>query len=60
MELHSVAVSVVAILLIYHQVTTRFPLFPWNDVARYTKKEMVLEAGFNGILMGTALVEWAP
>ena len=44
-----------ALLLIYHQVTTWVPLFPWNDVEGFSRKEMLLETGFNGLLMGTGL-----
>jgi hypothetical protein len=39
-------------LLIYHQVTTVVPLFPWNDVQKYSWKELLAEAGTNGLLMG--------
>jgi hypothetical protein len=55
MEKHLAAVILGAALLIYHQITTWCPLFPWNDVEKYTRKEILLEAGINGTLMGTAL-----
>lgn len=52
MNIHSVAVVFTLLLLIYHQVTTVVPLFPWNDVEKYSKKELLAEAGTNGLLMG--------
>jgi hypothetical protein len=32
------------------------PLYPWNDVAKYTRKELVLETAVNGITMGLAVI----
>jgi hypothetical protein len=54
--LHHAAIFMSALLLVYHQVTTLVPIYPWNDVEKYTKKELLLEAGFNGVLMGTGLI----
>ncbi len=51
---HTTAVCLAWGLLLYHQVTTWLPLFPWNDVAAYTRRELWLEAGINGLLMGLA------
>jgi hypothetical protein len=51
---NSLAAFFALLLLIYHQVTTWFPLFPWNDIDNYSPKEIALEAGSNGILMGLA------
>jgi hypothetical protein len=31
-------------------------MFPWNDVEKYTRRELLLEAGVNGILMGMAVL----
>lgn len=56
MTLHYLTVLLVSILLLYHQVTTWVPLFPWNDVEKYSRKELLLEAGINGLLMGTGLL----
>jgi hypothetical protein len=56
MHPRDIAASLAALLLVYHQVTTWLPLFPWNDVEKYTRKELVLEAGFNGVLMGVGFV----
>lgn len=56
MTFHDLAPLLSAVLLGYHQVTTWVPLFPWNDVRAYTRKELLLEAGINGLLMGTALL----
>ena len=50
------AISLSVVLLAYHQVTTWVPLFPWNDVGKYSRKELILETGINGLLMGTATV----
>ena len=54
MHSRDIAASLAALLLMYHQVTTWLPLFPWNDVRKYTRKELILEASFNGVLMGAA------
>ena len=56
MNLYQMVIAMSALLLGYHQVTTLVPLFPWNDVQKYTKKELLLEAGVNGALMGTGLI----
>jgi hypothetical protein len=55
MHSRDVAASLAALLLVYHQATTWLPLFPWNDIGKYTRKELVLEAAFNGLLMGAGL-----
>jgi hypothetical protein len=52
MNLHIFAIVNTLLLLIYHQVTTWLPLFPWNDLEKYSRKELLLEAGTNGLLMG--------
>ena len=52
LSIHHFAILLTLLLLVYHQVTTLIPLFPWNDVERYSRKEMALEAGINGLLMG--------
>lgn len=51
MSIHFFALSMAILLLIYHQLTTLVPMFPWNDVGKYSTKELVLEAGINGVLM---------
>ena len=53
MSVHYLAVGMAVLLLIYHQLTTWLPLYPWNNVSKYTAKELVLEAGSNGLLTGT-------
>ena len=55
MHSRDVAASLAALLLVYHQATTWLPLFPWNDIGKYTRKELVLEGAFNGLLMGVGL-----
>ena len=44
--------SMALVLLFYHQITTWFPLFPWNDIDSLLRKDILLEAGTNGLLMG--------
>jgi len=56
MDLHYSAITLAIFLLVYHQVTTWLPLFPWNDVETYSRKELILEAGMNGLLMGTGVL----
>jgi len=53
MTLHIFAIGITLLLLVYHQATTLVPLFPWNDTEKYSRKELLLEAGTNGLLMGT-------
>src|ERR1700681_4733042 len=52
MNLHIFTIVAAATLLIYHQITTMVPLFPWSDLEKYSRKELMLEAGTNGLLMG--------
>lgn len=54
MSLHAFAIFLGVFLLAYHQLTTWVPVFPWNDVEKYARKELLLETGINGFLMGTA------
>jgi hypothetical protein len=55
-NVHHLAIALSAFLLIYHQATTWIPLFPWNDLERFSRREIALETAFNGLLMGTGLV----
>jgi len=50
--LHILTIALSLLLLIYHQVTTLVPLFPWNDVRQYRWKELLAEVCTNGLLMG--------
>ena len=52
MTLHYLTISAAVLLLLYHQLTTWLPLYPWNDTTKYTRKEIFLETGSNGLLMG--------
>ena len=54
--MRDLAIALAAFLLIYHQVTTWVPLFPWNDVGKFSRKEIFAEAAFNGVLMGIGLL----
>jgi len=56
MSLHIFTIVLALLLLTYHQVTTVVPLFPWNDVKQYSWKELLAEAGTNGLLMGCGAV----
>jgi hypothetical protein len=38
-------------LLLYHQVTTRFDLYPFNGARNFEPKQRLIEAGINGLLM---------
>ncbi|HWZ02339.1 MAG TPA: hypothetical protein VNX40_01945 [Mucilaginibacter sp.] len=56
MSLRLFAIALSVLLLIYHQVTTWVPVFPWNDTKQYSRKELLAEAGSNGLLMGCGAV----
>ncbi len=56
MFFHFSAIISAFLLLAYHQVTTIFPLFPWNDPSKFSRKDLWLEAGTNGLLMGIAFI----
>lgn len=42
--------------LCYHQITTRFDLFPYNGARYYSVRERRIEALVNGIIMSIAFV----
>ena len=54
--MRELAIALAAFLLFYHQATSWIPLFPWNDVEKISRKEILAETAFNGVLMGTGLV----
>jgi hypothetical protein len=56
MILHDLTLAFAIFMLIYHQVTTMISIFPWNDTSKYTKKEIIIEAGSNGLLMGIGVI----
>jgi hypothetical protein len=56
MILHDLTLAFAILILIYHQVTTTISIFPWNDTSKYTKKEIITEAGSNGLLMGFGVI----
>lgn len=39
------------VLLVFHQVTTLFDLYPFNNVRQYTLRERLQECSVNGLLM---------
>ena len=44
------------VLLVYHQVTTFFDLYPFNGARSYSTGERVAEMAVNAVLMGLALI----
>ncbi len=56
MTLHSTTITLAILLLLYHQLTTWLPLFPWNDVANLSRKDILLEACWNGLVMGSGVL----
>jgi hypothetical protein len=56
MILHDLTLAFAVLILIYHQVTTIISIFPWNDTSKYTKKEIITEAGSNGLFMGIGVL----
>jgi len=49
------AVTLQIVLLLYHQVTTLFDLFPFNGVRFYSRRETFMEAGANLVPMALAM-----
>src|SRR3954469_8443201 len=47
------------VLLVYHQLTTWFDLYPFNGARYYSRKEQLAEAGVNGLLMSLAPIGFA-
>ena len=56
MSLNAATLAVAILLLVYHQLTTWLPLFPWNDIANFSRKDTLLEACWNGLLMGIGIL----
>jgi hypothetical protein len=56
MIIQDLTLAFAILVLIYHQVTTMISIFPWNDTSKYTKKEIFIEAGSNGLLMGLGVL----
>ena len=50
------AITLQIILVLYHQVTTLFDFFPFNGVRFYSRRETLIEAGINLVLMSLPLV----
>ncbi|WP_121353881.1 hypothetical protein [Flavisolibacter nicotianae] len=51
----TVAVLFQGVLLLFHQVTTLFDFYPFNNVRQYTLKERLAECCVNGIIMAFPL-----
>ena len=47
----TLAIALQIIHVLYHQVTTLLDLFPFNGVRFYSRREQLLEAGINLVLM---------
>ena len=50
----SAAIFCQVALLLYHQVTTRFDLYPFNGARNFEPKQRLIEGGINGLLMSLA------
>lgn len=42
----------------YHQITTNFDFFPFNNIRVYTKKERLLESIVNGAIMSFPIISF--
>ena len=47
------------LLLLFHQATTLFDFYPFNNVRHYTLKERLTECCVNGLLMAAPIVGFA-
>src|SRR5437868_2274894 len=52
----TIALVLNVVHLAYHQVTTNFDFFPFNNIRNYKTGERIGEAGFNGLVMGFPIV----
>ena len=50
------AITLQIVLILYHQITTWLDLFPFNGVRFYSRRERLLEAGSNLVLMSLPLL----
>jgi hypothetical protein len=46
-------------LLVFHQVTTLFDFYPFNNVRHYTFKERLIECSVNGSMMAIPMIGFA-
>lgn len=51
MDYYYVALVLQILLFLYFEVTTLVPLFPWNDLSKYSRKEKFTEAIANGLII---------
>lgn len=51
MDYYIVAICLQILLLLYFEVTTLVPLYPWNDLSKYSPKEKYTEAIVNGLII---------
>jgi hypothetical protein len=47
------ALALQVLLLLFHQATTLFDFYPFNNVRQYTLKERLVECCVNGLLLAT-------
>jgi hypothetical protein len=52
----TIALILNVVHLAYHQVTTNFDFFPFNNVRNYKTSERIFEAGMNGLIMAFPIV----
>jgi hypothetical protein len=55
----TIAIACQLVLLVYHQSTTFFDLFPFNGARSYTRAERLAEMDPNAVLMGLAPLGFA-
>lgn len=51
MDYYYVSLVLQILLFLYFEVTTLVPLFPWNDLSKYSRKEKFTEAIANGLII---------
>ncbi len=54
-----IAVGLQVVHLLYHQITTLFDFFPFNGVRFYSRRERIIEAGVNLVLMSLPPIGFA-
>ena len=54
--MYTIALILNIIQLIYHQVTTNFDFYPFNNVRRYTARQRFKEASIHGGLMFFSII----
>lgn len=55
-RLWGIALFLQVIHLLYHQITTLFDLYPFNNIRSYTRKQQLIECVSCGITMGFPVI----